>query len=55
MTESARPVTDARMTCIECRRPWVSEKERWRLFLTDENPPTLLMYCPHCAEREFDD
>jgi hypothetical protein len=27
--------------------------ERWRAYLTDDEPPELAFYCPSCAEREF--
>lgn len=41
--------------CIECRRPWLSEDERWRLKLLVEDPdaPETVPYCPDCHEREF--
>jgi hypothetical protein len=46
----ARPV----LVCEECRRPWLEPPERWRLFLTDDEPPEAVPYCPSCAGREFD-
>jgi hypothetical protein len=43
-------------TCVECRRPWLLEGERWRAYhgcdVCDE-PLKLVFYCPACAEREF--
>ena len=53
--EPAEPSTStARLTCLECGRAWAERSERWRLYLTSEEPPTALTYCPECAEREFD-
>lgn len=40
--------------CIECRCLWVLPQERWRVFLTDEDQPEPVAYCPACAKREFD-
>jgi hypothetical protein len=40
--------------CEECRRPWLEPLERWRLYLTDDEPPEAVPYCPQCAGREFD-
>jgi hypothetical protein len=28
--------------------------ERWRVYLTDDDPPEAVSYCPDCAEDEFD-
>jgi hypothetical protein len=39
--------------CQECRRPWLDPVERWRLYLTDEEPVEAVPYCPACAVREF--
>jgi hypothetical protein len=41
------------LTCEECRRPWHDHVERWRMYLTDDEPPIAVAYCPACAEREF--
>jgi hypothetical protein len=27
--------------------------DRWQAYLTDDEPPEVAFYCPHCAEREF--
>jgi hypothetical protein len=40
--------------CQECRRPWLEPQERWRLYLTEEEPVEAVPYCPSCAAREFD-
>jgi hypothetical protein len=40
--------------CEECRRPWLEPRERWRLYLTDDDPSEAVPYCPECAGREFD-
>ena len=41
--------------CIECRRPWAVESERWRIKLLVEpgRAPEPVPYCPGCHEREF--
>jgi hypothetical protein len=39
--------------CLECRRPWVEATERWRIYLSGEDPSQPLTYCPECAQREF--
>jgi hypothetical protein len=41
--------------CAECNRLWLrADDERWRAYLTDDEPQELAFYCPDCAEREFD-
>jgi hypothetical protein len=40
--------------CAECR--WISLPEdeiRWQAYLTDDEPPEAILYCPDCAEHEF--
>jgi hypothetical protein len=32
----------------------LADDERWRAYLTDDEPQELAFYCPDCAEREFD-
>jgi hypothetical protein len=35
-------------------RPWLPDDgERWRAWLTDDDPANVVFYCPECAEREF--
>jgi len=41
------------LVCIECRRRWVVESERWHLKVTDDDPPETVPYCAECARREF--
>jgi hypothetical protein len=41
------------IVCIECRRPWLTDGERWRLKVTEDSPPETVPYCPNCARREF--
>jgi hypothetical protein len=37
--------------CAECRRIWLPEDEdRWQAYLTDDEPPEVVFYCPSCAE-----
>jgi hypothetical protein len=47
------PLAAAPLVCIECRRPWLSAGERWRLKVTDDATPETVPYCPDCATREF--
>jgi hypothetical protein len=42
------------LLCVECRRQWLEPHERWRLYLTDDELPEAVPYCPSCASREFD-
>ena len=39
--------------CVECARPWDVATERWRVYLTDDDPPEAVPYCPDCAAEEF--
>jgi hypothetical protein len=41
--------------CAECQAVWAlpADEERWRAYLTDDEPPELAFFCPHCADREF--
>jgi hypothetical protein len=42
-------------TCAECGMAWFpTDDDRWRAYLTDDEPVELAFYCPECAEREFD-
>jgi predicted RNA-binding Zn-ribbon protein involved in translation (DUF1610 family) len=42
--------------CEECEAAWLpTDDERWRAYLTDNEPAELEFYCPDCAEREFRD
>jgi len=46
------------LTCSVCRRPWISDGERWHAYHVGEDfnePPELVFYCPECAERAFGD
>jgi hypothetical protein len=39
--------------CQECGRVWQDGNERWRTYVTDDDPPQAVSYCAACAEREF--
>ena len=40
--------------CAECEAVWLpADEARWQAWLTDDEPPELVFYCPECAEREF--
>lgn len=41
--------------CLECRRPWLLDSERWRLKVLEDEPAETALYCPDCHQREFGD
>jgi hypothetical protein len=43
------------LRCVECNRRWDEATERWRSYLTCDEPPEACTYCPDCARREFGD
>lgn len=45
----------APLVCIECQRVWRDMTERWRIYITDDDPPEAVPYCDVCAAREFDE
>jgi hypothetical protein len=53
MDNSAKSVGVMKLACIECGRRWTDRSERWRAYLTDDDPPRVIVYCELCAEREF--
>jgi hypothetical protein len=42
------------LECVECGRLWSDPTERWRMYVTDDEPPEAVPYCRDCASREFD-
>ncbi len=54
MHENSTTVTQTPL-CQECRQEWTDANERWRLYVTFDDPAETLMYCPTCAIREFGD
>jgi hypothetical protein len=48
------PTVVQTICCQECRRSWLDARERWRLYVTDDDPIESVPYCPECASREFD-
>jgi hypothetical protein len=45
------------LTCTVCRRPWISDGERWRAYHAGDDfkePAALVFYCPGCADTAFD-
>jgi len=53
MAEPTSSQTTQAIACIECARQWQVSSERWRVYLTDDDPPEAVAYCPACAAREF--
>jgi hypothetical protein len=43
-----------RLSCLECEREWTNPTERWRIYLTWEEPREPVLYCADCAAFEFD-
>ena len=41
------------LVCVECGRKWIGPVERWRPYLTEDDPPEPVAYSPTCAEHEF--
>jgi hypothetical protein len=43
------------LQCAECERPWLHEDTEhwWSAYLTDDEPPEVVFFCPNCAQREF--
>lgn len=41
------------IACEECRRVWTDPRERWQVYLSEDEPSVPVSYCPGCAEREF--
>jgi hypothetical protein len=41
--------------CEGCGRRWVERTERWRAYLTDDEPPVAALFCPECSRNEFED
>jgi Zn finger protein HypA/HybF involved in hydrogenase expression len=43
-----------RLRCAECFAAWSDDPEaRFRGYLTDDEPPDVVLFCPECAETEF--
>ena len=51
MAEPTSHQTARVIECVECCRPWEMPSERWRLYVTDEDPPEAVAYCQACGER----
>lgn len=51
MAEPIRQLVED-LVCVECGRKWVGPVERWRLYLTEDDPPEPVAYCSACAERK---
>lgn len=43
------------LRCVECDRRWDDPTERWRVYLTCDEPAEPVTYCPDCARAEFED
>jgi hypothetical protein len=42
------------LKCQECPTMWsAAETGRWRVLLSEDDPPKVVLYCPDCASREF--
>jgi hypothetical protein len=43
-----------RLTCVECGREQADREGGWRAYLTDDEPAEAVVFCPDCAQSEFD-
>ena len=49
------------LRCLECRRPWTNEDERWHAFIAEPERYDGLaiggrevgVFCPDCTRQEF--
>ena len=53
MNDQAKSVAVMTLSCIECERRLGDRSERWRAYVTDDEPPEVVVYCDLCADREF--
>ena len=42
------------LRCCKCGMV-TRDTRSWRAYLTDDEPPQAVVYCPACASREFDE
>jgi DNA-directed RNA polymerase subunit RPC12/RpoP len=42
------------LVCVECGTTAPPDAYGWSVYLTDDETPERAVYCPHCAQREFD-
>jgi hypothetical protein len=51
------PVFTNRLQCAECGRVSRDKERGWRAYLTDdeEEPAEVVVCCPECGQREFED
>jgi hypothetical protein len=41
------------LVCVECGAVADATAYGWRMYLTDDDPPSPASFCPECAEAEF--
>jgi hypothetical protein len=54
MRESRKSDVTVILHCTECGRGWEDPTERWRMYVTSDDPPESGVFCPRCAGEEFD-
>ena len=47
------PAAKPQLRCVECGAEGDGAAEGWKTYLTDDDPPEAVTYCPDCAAREF--
>jgi hypothetical protein len=52
--QQQQPTEVGRLLCLECEREWLDPSERWRIYLTSDEPAEAVLYCADCAAFEFD-
>lgn len=53
VNDQPKAVDVATLDCIECGRHWNEGSDRWRAYVTADEPRQVIIYCDWCAEREF--
>jgi hypothetical protein len=53
MIDRQSEVAQDQLACIECRGTWTEPSERWRIYLTEDDPREPILYCADCAAYEF--
>ena len=52
MADPSRPLVRV-LICAQCDEAWWDPRDRWRIYFTDDDPPSPIVYCEDCAEREL--
>jgi hypothetical protein len=50
MNEAEQRLEPVGLLCEECGVLTIDHARGWRALFTDDDPPEVATYCPHCAE-----